>query len=113
MGDYFEEENKDPEEEHAEEPEKIIEDMKTSELLDKLHVEIKEKVVISGWDNADKIARELYSREPFDYLKTEIEGGEDEPGFQEDIERLEEEIKKLKEMIRKHGHIDGNVMVKW
>ncbi len=91
--------------------EEKIKKLKTSELLDKLNVELKK-------ENSDDylvgvIETEINDRDPFKYIETRIEGDEDgTTGLVKDIEELEKEVKELRKLLKNHDHKDGEVVVK-
>ncbi len=87
--------------------EQNIKDMKTSELMDKLHIELKKEECDDGL--VGEIEGELDDRMPFQYIESRIEGDE---GLIKQVEGLEKEIEELKRILRKHDHKDGKVVVR-
>jgi len=87
-----------------------IEQLKTSELLDRLDMELRKK---DPNDNlVGNIETEIDSRDPFKYIESRIEGNDDGNGLRKDVEELEKEIEELKRLLRKHDHKEGKVVVK-
>ncbi len=90
--------------------EKKIEELKTSELLDKLNIEERKK---EQDDNLIRIIEtEIDNRYPFKLIESRIEGNEDERGLIKDIEELEKEMGELKKLLKNHDHKEGEVVVK-
>ena len=87
-----------------------ISSLKTSELLDRLNVELKKEEIddeITG-----EMEQEIDKRSPFRYIETRFEGSEDEEGLRNQIEGLQKEIKELKSKLGNHDHKDGIVVVR-
>lgn len=87
-----------------------INSLKTSELLDRLNIELNKKDVDD--DVVGEIEQEIDSRNPFRYIEDRLEGSENEEGLRKQIEELQKELEEIKSKISNHDHKDGRVVVR-
>lgn len=83
--------------------EKKVENLKTTELIDKLN-EVKED------EEIEELEEELDKRRPFDSIENRFEGEDD--GVRDKIKVLEEELEELRNQLKRHDHKEGEVIVK-